>query len=154
MIRRILVDHARKRGYAKRGGGAVRVPLEELRLGTQFLDVDVVALDQALAALGRIDPRKVRVVQLRYFAGLSVEETAQVMQVSRKRYSAIGNSPRRGCSTSSRGGAAARKSRRQMALAGLISPASRRICIQVSLSNASVRPASLRANALIGRARE
>jgi DNA-directed RNA polymerase specialized sigma24 family protein len=78
MIRRILVDHARNRGYAKRGGGAVRVPLEELRLGTQFLDVDVVALDQALAALGRIDPRKVRVVQLRYFAGLSVEETAQV----------------------------------------------------------------------------
>jgi RNA polymerase sigma factor (TIGR02999 family) len=80
MIRRILVDHAR--GYAKRGGDAVRVPLEELRLGTQSLDVDVLALDQALAALGRIDPRKVRVVELRYFTGLSVEETAQVLQVS------------------------------------------------------------------------
>jgi hypothetical protein len=58
MIQRILVDHGPNRGYAKRGGGAVRVPLEELRLGTQFLDVDVVALDQALAALGRIDPGK------------------------------------------------------------------------------------------------
>ena len=82
LIRRILIDDSRKRRYAKRGGDAVRVPLEEVLLGTRARGVDVEALDDALAALDRIDPRKGRVVELRYFGGLSVEETAEVLQIS------------------------------------------------------------------------
>lgn len=82
MIRRILVDYARKRRYAKRGGDAERVPLEEALLGTRALGVEVLALDDALLSLSRIDPRKSRVVELRYFGGLSVEETADVLHVS------------------------------------------------------------------------
>jgi RNA polymerase sigma-70 factor (ECF subfamily) len=82
MIRRILVDHARKRRYAKRGGDAERVPLEEALLGTRALGVEVLALDDALFSLSKIDPRKGRVVELRYFGGLGVEETAAVLQVS------------------------------------------------------------------------
>jgi RNA polymerase sigma-70 factor (ECF subfamily) len=82
IIRRILVDHARKRGFAKRGGDAVRVPLDEVLLAVQTRDVEVLALDHALDALGEIDPRKSRVVELRYFGGLSIEETAEVLGVS------------------------------------------------------------------------
>ena len=82
MIRRILVDHARDRGYAKRGGGAVHVPLDEALLGTRARGVEVLALEDALSSLSKIDPRKGRVVELRYFGGLSVEETAEVLQVS------------------------------------------------------------------------
>ncbi len=82
MIRRILVDHARKRRYAKRGGDAERVPLEEALLGTRALGVEVLALDDALFSLSKIDPRKGRVVELRYFGGLGVEEIAEVLQVS------------------------------------------------------------------------
>jgi RNA polymerase sigma factor (TIGR02999 family) len=82
MIRRILVDHARKRRYAKRGGDAERVPLEEAVLGTRAQGVEVLALDDALLSLSKIDPRKGRVVELRYFGGLTVEETAEVLQVS------------------------------------------------------------------------
>lgn len=81
-IRRILVDYARQRRYAKRGGDAVRVPLEEGLLGTRARGVDVEALDDALISLARIDLRKGRVVELRYFGGLSVSETAEVLQVS------------------------------------------------------------------------
>jgi len=82
MIRRILVDHARQGGYAKRGGDAVRVPLDEALLGTRARGVEVLALDEALTSLSKIDPRKGRVVELRYFAGLSVEETAEVLEIS------------------------------------------------------------------------
>ena len=82
MIRRILVDHARGRGYAKRGGEAVRVPLNEELLGARGRGVELLALDDALVALSKIDPRKGRVVELRYFGGLSVEEAAEVLQVS------------------------------------------------------------------------
>ncbi len=82
MIRRILVDHARSRRYTKRGGDAVRVPLDEALLGTRARGIEIVALDHALAYLAKIDPRKERVVELRFFGGLSVEETAEVLQVS------------------------------------------------------------------------
>ena len=82
IIRRILVDHARGRGYAKRGGGAAKVPLDESLLGMQSRGVDVLALDDALASLSRVDARKGRVVELRYFGGLSVAETAEVLDVS------------------------------------------------------------------------
>lgn len=82
IIRRILVDHARNRRYAKRGGGVVHVPLDEALLGTRARGIEVLALDEALLSLSRIDSRKGRVVELRYFGGLSVEEAADVLQVS------------------------------------------------------------------------
>ena len=82
VIRTILVDHARRRQYAKRGGDAVHVPLDEALLGVRARGVDMLALDDALAALSRVDPRKGRVVELRYFGGLTVEESAEVLQIS------------------------------------------------------------------------
>ena len=82
VIRRILVDHARNRGYAKRGGGAVQIPLDEVLVGAGTRPVDILALDEALASLFEIDSRKARVVELRYFGGLSVEETAEVLKIS------------------------------------------------------------------------
>jgi RNA polymerase sigma-70 factor (ECF subfamily) len=81
MIRRILVDHARKHRSAKRGG-PMQVPLDEALLGTKARGVEVEALDEALTALCKIDPRKGRVVELRFFGGLSVEETAEVLEIS------------------------------------------------------------------------
>ena len=82
VMRRVLVDHARQRGSKKRGGGAVRIELElaEPRLGPR--DVDLLALDQALERLAAIDPQQVKVVELRFFAGLSVEETATALDIS------------------------------------------------------------------------
>ena len=82
MIRRILVDHARKRRYAKRGGGAETIPLEESVLGTRARGIEVLALDDALTSFSKIDPRKARVVELRYFGGLTVGETAEVLKIS------------------------------------------------------------------------
>jgi RNA polymerase sigma factor (TIGR02999 family) len=82
VIRRILVDHARSRGFAKRGGDALRVPLDEVLLAAQANGIDVLALNEALDALARIDARKSRVVELRYFGGLTIEETAEVLGVS------------------------------------------------------------------------
>ncbi len=82
MVRRIVVDHARKRRYAKRGGSAVQIPLEEARMELPARRGDIVALDDALTALSRVDPRKGRVVELRYFGGLSVEESAEVLRVA------------------------------------------------------------------------
>jgi RNA polymerase sigma factor (TIGR02999 family) len=82
VIRRILVDHARQHQNAKRGGGAVQVPLDETLLGAQAREAGVLALDDALGVLAKVDPRKARVVELRYFGGLSVEEAAEVLQVS------------------------------------------------------------------------
>ena len=82
MIRQILVDHARKRRYAKRGGGQVQVPLDEALLGTRARGVEVEALDEALTSLAQFDARKARVVELRFFGGLSVEETAEVLEIS------------------------------------------------------------------------
>lgn len=82
IIRRILVDHARNRGYAKRGGGAVQISLDEKLVAPKARQVDVLALDEALASLSEFDPRKGQVVELRYFGGLSVEETADVLGIS------------------------------------------------------------------------
>ena len=82
IMRRLLVDHARRFRYAKRGGDQVRVPLEETLLGTRARGVEVLALDDALASLAERDPRKARVVELRFFGGLSVEETAEFLRIS------------------------------------------------------------------------
>ena len=82
IIRRILVDHARSRGYAKGGGNAVRVPLEDVLLGARARGIELLALDEALESFSKFDARKGRVVELRYFGGLSVEETAEVMGIS------------------------------------------------------------------------
>ncbi|MEK7404584.1 MAG: sigma-70 family RNA polymerase sigma factor [Acidobacteriota bacterium] len=82
MMRRLLVEHARRRGYAKRGGNALRVPLDEVLLVAEARSIEVLALDEALDALARIDRRKSRVVELRYFGGLNIEETAEVLGVS------------------------------------------------------------------------
>jgi RNA polymerase sigma factor (TIGR02999 family) len=82
VIRRILVDHARRRHYAKHGGGAEQIPLEEAVLGTRARGIEVLALDNALTSLSNVDLRKARVVELRYFGGLTVEETAEFLQIS------------------------------------------------------------------------
>ncbi len=81
-MRRILVDHARSRHYAKRGGGGQIVNLDEAEGMVQKQAADLVALDDALADLSAIDPRKGRIVEMRYFGGMSVEETARVLEVS------------------------------------------------------------------------
>ena len=82
IIRRVLVDHARNRRRIKRGGGAVEVTLDEAFLPTRIDAIDVLALDEALESLSRIDARKCHVVELRFFGGLSVEESAEVLEVS------------------------------------------------------------------------
>jgi len=83
LMRRILVDFARERKYFKRGGGALPVSLSEAALVVQQ-SPDFVALDEALTALGEIDSRKVQVVEMRFFAGLSVEEIAELLNVSKE----------------------------------------------------------------------
>ena len=82
LMRRILVDHARSRGYQKRGGGAANVTLDESLVASPERGVDLVALDDALEDLARVDARKSQVVELRFFGGLSVEETAEALKVS------------------------------------------------------------------------
>jgi RNA polymerase sigma factor (TIGR02999 family) len=82
LMRRILVDIARARHYQKRGGGALKVTFDEAEAPSDERGHDLVALDDALAALAKFDERRCRVVELRHFGGLSVEETAAVMQVS------------------------------------------------------------------------
>src|ERR1700730_3819317 len=81
LMRRILVDSARARGDQKRGGGIPKVTLDEALVGPQEKGQDLVALDDALKALSEVDPRKSRVVDLRFFGGLAVEETAEVLNV-------------------------------------------------------------------------
>ncbi|CAN5239281.1 sigma-70 family RNA polymerase sigma factor [soil metagenome] len=82
MMRRILVDYARSRHFAKRGGDARQVSLEEAMIVSEERAADVVALDDALNSLAEIDPRKSRIVELRFFGGLNIEETAEVLAVS------------------------------------------------------------------------
>ncbi len=81
-MRRVLVDHARSRGYAKRGAGAAAIPLEAGAMALPDRSADIVALDEGLFELARRDPRKARVIELRFFGGLSVEETAIALSVS------------------------------------------------------------------------
>lgn len=83
MMRRIMVDYARARAFEKRGGDALRVSLQEAELvADEKRSPDVLALDEALNELEKLDKRKASVVELRFFGGLSVEETAEVLQVS------------------------------------------------------------------------
>lgn len=82
MMRRILVDHARKHAYAKRGGGAVTISLDETIAPAPERELDLVALDDALEALAKLDERQSRMVELRFFGGLSIEETSEVLGVS------------------------------------------------------------------------
>jgi RNA polymerase sigma factor (TIGR02999 family) len=84
LMRRILVDFARSRGYQKRGGGAQQVSFSEALAVPEGQPTDVVALNDALEALADVDERKSRVVELRFFGGLSVEETAEVLSISRE----------------------------------------------------------------------
>jgi RNA polymerase sigma factor (TIGR02999 family) len=82
LMRRILIDFARSRGYQKRGAGATHIPLEEAPSVGSEPDPNLVALDDALQALAAVDERKAKVVELRFFGGLSIEETAEVLKVS------------------------------------------------------------------------
>src|SRR5437867_984404 len=82
MMRRILVDHARNHKRVKRGGGAQKVSLDDAVVVAEDRTEDLVELDDALNALAAFDERKSRVVEMRYFGGLSVEETAEVLKVS------------------------------------------------------------------------
>ena len=82
VMRRILVDAARARGSAKRGGLGPRVTLDERLVAAPSADFEILALDDAIEALSRKDPRKARVVELRFFGGLSLHETAEALQVS------------------------------------------------------------------------
>jgi RNA polymerase sigma factor (TIGR02999 family) len=82
MMRRVLVDYARVTGREKRGGGAVHVSLSAVDDTPAFADVNVLALEESLLELERIAPRQSRVIELRYFGGLSLEETAEAMGVS------------------------------------------------------------------------
>ena len=83
MMRRILVDHARAKKRVKRGGSDVRVSLGDATVAVKGQDLDVVALDEALERLAQIDEQQSRVVELRFFSGLTVEETAEVMGISK-----------------------------------------------------------------------
>ena len=83
LMRRILVDEARARGYQKRGGGAPVLSLDEALIVPTPPDHDLVALDDALTALAAVDARKSQVVELRFFGGLSIDETAEALHVSR-----------------------------------------------------------------------
>ena len=82
VMRHILIDHARRRQYVKHGGEAQHVPLEAASLMASERAAELIALDEALEELARLDPRKARVVELRYFGGLSLEETAEAVGLS------------------------------------------------------------------------
>jgi len=84
IMRRILVDHARGKGRVKRGGGRIRIQLDEgLALSPQR-DEDILAVDEALAKLAKVDPRQAAIVELRFFGGLSVAEVAEVLGLSKR----------------------------------------------------------------------
>jgi RNA polymerase sigma factor (TIGR02999 family) len=82
LMRRILIDFARSRGYQKRGGDVVHLSLDDAPSVSNEPDADIVALDDALKALAEVDGRKSKVVELKFFGGLSIEETAEVLKVS------------------------------------------------------------------------
>ena len=84
LMRRILVDYARKRNREKRGGDVVKLPLEEAALVVgKEKSIDLMALDEALTKLEKIDKRQARIVELRYFGDLTLEETAEALKISR-----------------------------------------------------------------------
>jgi RNA polymerase sigma factor (TIGR02999 family) len=82
VMRHILIDHARRRRYAKHGGEARQVPIEEASAMSLERAAELIALEEALDELAKLDQRKSRVVELRYFGGLSLEETAEVLDIS------------------------------------------------------------------------
>jgi RNA polymerase sigma factor (TIGR02999 family) len=82
IMRRILIDHARRHAYAKRGGGAQQVSLEEVAVVAREQSAEILRLDEALKILAKMDPRRCHVVELRYFGGLNNEEIAGVLKVS------------------------------------------------------------------------
>jgi RNA polymerase sigma factor (TIGR02999 family) len=82
LMRQILVDYARKRQYAKRGGHALQVSLDEAAIVAQESSAEMIALDDALNALAGIAPEQSRIVELKFFGGLTIEETAEVMKLS------------------------------------------------------------------------
>lgn len=82
LMRRILVDAARARGAQKRGGGALRITLDEVAIISVQKDEDLIAMDDALTRFAAVDPRRARMIELRFFGGLSVHETAQALKIS------------------------------------------------------------------------
>ena len=82
MMRRVLVNHARDRHAAKRGGNAQRVPLSDVDIASTPQDVDIIDLDDALERLGGLDARKARIVELKFFGGLTTAEIAEVLHIS------------------------------------------------------------------------
>ena len=82
VMRHILVDHARTRNYAKRGGGAPKLPLDEAAALTEQRAGQLIALDDALRDLAALDERKSQIIELRFFGGLNLDETAEVMEIS------------------------------------------------------------------------
>ena len=82
IMRRILIDHARRHAYAKRGGGAQQVSLDEAAAVTRTAGAEILRLDEALKSLAEMDPRRSQVVELRYFGGLNNEEIAGVLKIS------------------------------------------------------------------------
>jgi RNA polymerase sigma factor (TIGR02999 family) len=82
MMRRILVDHARSRQASKRGAGITLLTLDEAVAGTGPRDLNLIVLDQALESLAGIDPQQSRIVELRFFAGLSIDDAAEVLKIS------------------------------------------------------------------------
>ncbi len=98
-MRRILIEHARSRVRTKRGGKQVRVPLSGLSLATEQDPEEILALDDAIRRLREQDPTAAEVVELRFFGGLSVEETARTLEVSERTVKRDGPLPVRGCTT-------------------------------------------------------
>jgi RNA polymerase sigma-70 factor, ECF subfamily len=82
VMRHILIDHARRRHYAKHGGELLQIPIEDAAVMSEQRAAELIALDEALDELAKLDRRKSRVVELRYFGGLTLEETAEVLEVS------------------------------------------------------------------------
>jgi RNA polymerase sigma factor, TIGR02999 family len=82
LMRRVLVDHARTRGVQKRGGGGYKVPLDDAMAVSPAPDFNLLALDRALEGLAAVDERKSRVIEMRFFGGMTVEETAEALHVS------------------------------------------------------------------------
>lgn len=82
LMRRILIDHARGHGAGKRGGGALHVPLDDVQVPVGGADVDLIALDEALTRLAAIDPQQSRIVEMKFFGGLTIDEIAEVLRIS------------------------------------------------------------------------
>jgi RNA polymerase sigma factor (TIGR02999 family) len=82
MMRRVLIDYARSKQTAKRGGGGIQVTLEDAMAAAEERGIDLLELDEALCRLAELDPQQAKVVELRYFAGLGIEETAVALEIS------------------------------------------------------------------------